>query len=118
MGRGYFRLGRRCYENALQSTIGSMCRRIVMKVGKRGELLMLSVVSAVFGDRAPLVVCASVVAPPRLHVRVVRRALPHFIRVYHCTQPAEEKRVYKLSSTLKIANRPLVRFSLSVISVY
>lgn len=49
---------------------------------------------------APLRAGAGTVAPPRLHVRVVRAALPPLVRMHHGAYAAEEVRVYELSRTL------------------
>lgn len=50
--------------------------------------------------RAPLAARTGVLPPPRLHVRVVRRALPTLVRVQHGAHATEEICIYKLSRSL------------------
>lgn len=51
---------------------------------------------------APVSARAGGVAPPRLHVGVVRTALSLSVRVHHCTDTAEEIRVDKFTRALFI----------------
>lgn len=62
----------------------------------------LAVVPRVALGGAPLAARAGRVAPPRLHVRVVRAALPPLVRVHHRAHTAEEVRVYELTRTLPL----------------